>query len=122
MTRSDASTLERERKRQDRLIKLVSIHGDEGRAAGVMGLSREELLQLLKDEVFRKRIEIEKAKVANERGWLEIIYSMRGSALCGSASNQSQGPPGAKKLTQSSCCMDRTSWSKGSAGSNLSGS
>ena len=77
MKNSAASSLERERKKQDHLIRLVSIHGDEGKAAGVMRLTRAKLLQWLKDEGFRTRVEKAKGEVADQDNWLGIMFQAK---------------------------------------------
>ena len=75
MKKPATSSLEREQKEQARLIRLISIHGDEGKAAGVMGLTRAKLLQWLKG--FRTRVEKAKGEVADQDNWLGIIFQAK---------------------------------------------
>ena len=59
--------------RRQRLLKRIAIHGDEGKAAGSLGMSRNQLMKL-NDPKIRQQIELEKESVRDEGDWRGIIF------------------------------------------------
>ena len=72
-------------------MKLVGIHGDEGKAAGAMGMKRAELSRLLEDEDFRGRLEREKANVADAADWMQILFKAKIEPHMGMAEKNAKG-------------------------------
>jgi hypothetical protein len=56
-----------------RLLKRIAIHGDEGKAAGSLGMSRNQLMNM-NDSETRQQIESEKESVRDPEGWRRIIF------------------------------------------------
>ena len=59
--------------KRQRLLKRIAIHGDEGKAAGSLGMSRNQLMKL-NDPKIRQQIELEKESVRDEGDWRGIIF------------------------------------------------
>jgi hypothetical protein len=58
---------------RNRLLKRIAFHGDEGKAAGSLGMSRNQLMKL-NDPKIRQEIESEKESAHDEGGWRGIIF------------------------------------------------
>jgi hypothetical protein len=56
-----------------RLLKRIPIYGDEGKAAGSLGMSRNQLMKLNDPEI-RQQIESEKESAHDEGDWRGIIF------------------------------------------------
>jgi hypothetical protein len=57
-----------------RLLKRIAIYGDEGMAAGSLGMSRDQLMKMNDPEI-RQQVESEKESVRDEGDWRSILFN-----------------------------------------------
>jgi hypothetical protein len=71
-----------------RLLKRIAIYGDEGKAAGSLGMSRNQLMKL-NDPKIRQDIESEKESVHDAGDWRRIIFEAKVRPHIGSKNRSS---------------------------------